>query len=545
MRRIDFRPWAGLILSVAVLGYVGCTSSSSSGPEAGAPAAGKTGGAAGSPATADPAGGSDSKLLANLGNPSAVLVVSGEMNGYLEPCGCTEGQVGGLIRRYDFFERLHKQGVKTAQIDLGSLTRDPAAARGGFEQAKMKFDHAIKALKLLDYNAVALSPEDMKVGVGEALALFVNSLGEKARIVAANVEAPAGFESMFAKSVVVPVGPVKVGVTAVVDPEAIEALNDPDKNLLTAGLKRPNDAIPAVLADLESKSDYQVLMVQGPPAMARSLAGAYPGFDIVVARSDYDDVLKQEAELLNDGKTQLIQVGRKGKFLGVFGLSPRDAKRPPYVAVNLGTRYDGPGTAMKQLIQDDYRDALRQAGVVENIPRRNYIAFNGSTGATFVGAENCKSCHRETYKKWLTTPHAHAFESLLKDKKPNVAFDAECVTCHTTGFEYETGWVSEKKTPYLAGNQCENCHGPGSKHVADPDNREFRAAMNLTPEKAEKNRVCLGCHDIDNSPHFDMTSYYPKIAHKGLDDYQDPKVHKGIAPKLAGGPPEGKAPAGR
>ncbi len=545
MRRIDFRPWAGLVLSMAVLGYVGCTSNSSSRPEPGAPAAGKPAGTAGSSATADTSGPSDSKLLANLGNASAVLVVSGEMNGYLEPCGCTEGQVGGLIRRYDFFERLHRQGVKTAQIDLGSLTKDPAAARGGFEQAKIKFDHAIKALKLLDYNAIALSPEDMKVGVSEALGLFLNSLGEKARIVVANVDAPAGFEPMFAKSVIASVGPVKVGVTAVVDPAVIEALNDPDKNLLTAGLKRPNDAIPAVLNDLESKSDYQVLMVQGPPAMARSLAGAYPGFDIVVARSEYDDVLKQEAELLNEGKTQLIQVGRKGKFLGVFGLHPGDAKRLPYVAVNLGTRYDGPGTPMKQLIQDDYRTALRETQVVENIPRRAYISASGTTGATFVGAENCKKCHRETYKKWLSTPHAHAYESLVKDRKPGVIFDAECVTCHTTGFEYETGWVSEKKTPYLMGNQCENCHGPASKHVADPDNREFRAALNLTPEKAEKNRVCLGCHDLDNSPHFEMVSYYPKIAHKGLDDYQDPKLHKGITPKLAGSRARDAAPAAK
>lgn len=545
MRRIDFRPWAGLVLSVAVLGYVGCTSNSSSRPEPGSPAAGNPAGKPGTSAAADTAGPADTKLLANLGNPSAVLVVSGEMNGYLEPCGCTEGQVGGLIRRYDFFERLHRQGVKTAQIDLGSLTKDPATARGGFEQAKFKFDHAIKALKLLDYNAIALSPEDLKVGVSEALGLFLNSLGEKARIVVANVDAPAGFEPNFAKSVIVPVGPVKVGITAVVDPAAIEALNDPDKNLLTAGPKRPSDALPAILSDIESKSDYQVLMVQGPPAMARSLAEAYPGFDIVVARSEYDDVLKQEAEQLNGGKTQLIQVGRKGKHLGVFGLSPRDAKRPPYAVVTLGTRYNGPATAMKELIQKEYRDTLHQAQVVENIPRRNYIAANGTTNATFVGVDNCKKCHRETYKKWLSTPHAHAYESLVKDKKPGVTFDAECITCHTTGFEYESGWVSEKKTPYLKGNQCENCHGPASKHVADPDNREFRAALNLTPEKAEKNRVCLGCHDLDNSPHFDMASYYPKIAHKGLDDYQDPKVHKGITPKLAGSPAKGDAPAAR
>ncbi len=64
------------------------------------------------------------------------------MDGYLEPCGCTEGQIGGLLRRYDFLERLHKQNWPTVQVDLGSLTKDPAVARGGFEQAKFKFDYS-------------------------------------------------------------------------------------------------------------------------------------------------------------------------------------------------------------------------------------------------------------------------------------------------------------------------------------------------------------------------------------------------------------------
>ena len=64
---------------------------------------------------------------------------------------------------------------------------------------------------------------------------------------------------------------------------------------------------------------------------------------------------------------------------------------------------------MKKLIEDEYRDDLRQTQVVENFPRRDYV--NGVSGATFVGADNCKSCHPNTYMKWSTTKHAQAFES--------------------------------------------------------------------------------------------------------------------------------------
>jgi Cytochrome c554 and c-prime len=545
MTRVDIRPWAALVLSAAVIGYVGCTSSNttSSSPASTPSPKEKTAGSGGSTDRHDGSAQEDTgKPAVNLGHPAAVLVVTGEMHSYLEPCGCTQGQVGGLLRRYDLLERLHKQNKwNTVQLDLGSLTKDPSVARGGFDQAKIKFDHAIKALKLLDYSAVALSAEDLKVGVGEALGLFLNSLGEKTKIVVANVAAPAGFEPLFRTSLVVTAGPVKIGVTSVIDPESLDMLNDPDKELLTKGLKRPGDVLPGVLADLESKSQYQVLMVQGPPKLARSLAEAYPGFDIVVATSEYIDVLKHDPDTLNSGETLLVQVGQQGKYVGVIGLYPGESERMKYQVVTLGTRFNGPAAPMKKLIQDEYRDTLRQMGVVENFPRRDYIG--GVTGATYVGAErgDCKSCHPNTYARWAGTKHHDAFKSLLDDPKPNVIYDAECITCHTTGFEYTSGWTSETKTPYLKGNQCENCHGPASKHVADPDNVEYRKAMALTPEKAEKNRLCQGCHDGDNSPKFDFGTYYPKIAHKGLDDYKDPKVHRGITPGLAQSQPAGVA----
>lgn len=529
MRQIDFRPWAGVALSVAVLGYVGCTSSNSTSSSPNTAKSGKT-------STADPKGGSSdegsgSKLVANLGSPSAALIVTGEMDSYLEPCGCTDGQIGGLLRRYDFLDRLHRQNWNTVQIDLGSLTKDPAVARGGFDQSKIKFDYAARALALLDYSAMALSPEDMKLGVSEALGLLLNGLGQKTKLVVANVAAPAGYESIFRASQVVTAGPVKVGVTAVIDPEALQKLNDPDKELLTASLKRPSEVLPGVLAELEPKSDYQVLMVQGPPELAKKLATAYPGFDVVVSTSEYADVQFHDPEKLNGDKTLLIEVGKKGKYVGVVGLYPRESERMRYHLVTLGTRYNGPATPMKKLIEDDFRGALRQMQVVENFPRRDYVS--DVSGATYVGAENCKSCHPNTYMKWSTTKHFLAYDSLRKDPKPDVVYDAECVTCHTTGFEYTSGWKSEAETPYLKGNQCENCHGPGSKHLAEPDKGEYRKAMALTPENADKNRLCLGCHDGDNSPKFSFATHYPQIAHKGLDEYKDPKVHRGITPKVA------------
>ena len=252
-------------------------------------------------------------------------------------------------------------------------------------------------------------------------------------------------------------------------------------------------------------------------------------------------MLEHEPEMLNGDKTMLVNVGRKGKYVGVFGLYPKETQRLRYQVVTLEQKFDGPATDMKKLIEDEYRDTLRQVGVVENYQRRDYI--NGAPGATFVGAENCESCHPKTYEKWASTKHAETFDSLLGDKKPNTIYDGECISCHTTGFEYKSGWHSEAQTPYLAGNQCENCHGPGSKHIAEPTNADFRKLMAVSADQADRRGLCTNCHDLDNSPHFEFAKYYKRISHKGLDTYNDPKVRTGVAPKVVRTSPSAGTPA--
>ena len=71
----------------------------------------------------------------------------------------------------------------------------------------------------------------------------------------------------------------------------------------------------------------------------------------------------------------------------------------------------------------------------------------------------------------------------------------------------------------LKGVQCENCHGPGSKHIELVESGQLDEAkplMRVTLETARKD-LCFNCHDPENSPHFDFDKYWPKIEHKGLD----------------------------
>ena len=114
-------------------------------------------------------------------------------------------------------------------------------------------------------------------------------------------------------------------------------------------------------------------------------------------------------------------------------------------------------------------------------------------------------------------------------------FDPECLSCHSTGwnaqdyYPYLSGYVSLEASKHLLGNGCENCHGPGSGHVAaEVDNTaidaarrdELRRLMQLPLSKAKKK--CMTCHDLDNSPDFHEENafeeiYWPEVEHVGLD----------------------------
>ncbi len=467
------------------------------------------------------------------------LILTGQMIGYLEPCGCSAKQKGGLVRREVFVEKLRQQGWKLGLLDLGTLVSEPNKARGGPEQAKIKYATTLKALMRLGYDAVALSADDLRLGTAEVLMQYLNTLPDGTdalKVVAANVQPTPGldFETRVRPSVRTQVGAIKVGVTAVLDPETFDALNDPEKSALLT-IQAPEEALPAVLADLKKDTNIQVLMVQGPPEMALKMARAYPDFDVVVGTSQVPDP-PAKPEVVNGGQTQLITVGKKGMYLGVLGLYTDPKQKFRYQRIELNDRYDkyrDLAAPMKQLLGADLQATLKAARVLQSYPKRPYALFDAPPDATFVGAETCKKCHPGTYAKWSQTKHAHAYEDLVSDPhdpKRNREYDAMCVSCHTTGFEYNGGFLGADLTPNLKGNQCENCHGPGSAHAAHPDDPSILKTVTRQAEFFEKNLNygCVRCHDEDNDPNFNFATYWPKIMHKGLDSYDDPRVHQGI-----------------
>ncbi|MCD6288249.1 MAG: hypothetical protein J7M12_03955, partial [Candidatus Hydrogenedentes bacterium] len=108
----------------------------------------------------------------------------------------------------------------------------------------------------------------------------------------------------------------------------------------------------------------------------------------------------------------------------------------------------------------------------------------------YVGTKKCKMCHLKQYKSWELTKHSKAFESLSDaDKKK-----ADVIKKRTVGYGKPGGFKSLAETPDLVNVGCEDCHGPGGKHlsVKMTDKEAKRASIQ---DPAKKN-VCIECHSM-------------------------------------------------
>jgi hypothetical protein len=237
-----------------------------------------------------------------------------------------------------------------------------------------------------------------------------------------------------------------------------------------------------------------------------------------------------EPERIEGAKARLIEVAPKGMYVIVVGFFDDPQQPVRYQRVALDSRY--PDSAEMKSLMTAYQDQLRDLGWrdlgLKPAPHPKSDPASEMAGK-FAGAASCKECHPTAFGIWSKTPHAHATETLTKLDPPR-QFDAECVSCHATGwnpqeyYPYVSGFESLEATPLLAGNQCENCHGPAAAHVAAEEGRnrirkeQEREKVKLTAAFALEN-VCIKCHDHDNSPEFNEksfeTHYWPKVEHKG------------------------------
>ncbi len=121
---------------------------------------------------------------------------------------------------------------------------------------------------------------------------------------------------------------------------------------------------------------------------------------------------------------------------------------------------------------------------------------------TYLGTDQCITCHRKQASAWSSTKHANAYETLPSQYQNAVA----CLQCHLTGFGEPGGFSLNMKPDERQAFQsvgCEACHGPGAAHVeavkrwtAAPLGEEDKLlnAIKKAIVKTPSDHLCATCH---------------------------------------------------
>ena len=469
-------------------------------------------------------------LLKDWGTPAVVIVLSGEQHGYFEPCGCSERQSGGVSRRADLFRQIRERGWAVTALDLGGT---PNSVRSNQPQNRYKFGSLLNALADMQYEVMGFGPEEIRLGYDNLLILdnfSPEATDVRPSFVSANVQV---YDGTFGprRHKLIEINGVKIGVTSILG-KSLEKKAFPAGSNADVTLNDPEKVLPEVIDELKKqKPDLMVLLAHAKMEESRKLAEKFQEFDLILSAGGPEDGINTAESI---GKAILINVGRKGKHVGVVGYYPDDPEhrlRFELVELDEDRFADTPKMqdhmrAYQQMLKENYEEVF------------NGLARGGPhpSGATFVGAEKCGECHTQALEKWKSTGHADAYESIVRGRNEiSRTYDPECLSCHVTGwnpqliFRYDSGFQIEELPKgreglfaLLKGNQCENCHGPGSRHVELINQgkvEEARKHTRITLVDARKN-LCYRCHDNDNDPHFSADSfdeYWEKIKHPGLD----------------------------
>jgi hypothetical protein len=504
-------------------------------------------------------------MFQGWGVPAVALIVTGEQIGYLQPCGCSRPQLGGLPRRYNFFQELKNKGWPTVAVDLGDI-----AANKTNPQLNLKFKYSMKAMEKLGYAAVSLGADEFGMPLLTALAEHTLNNPASPRVLASTLLDPKTqpiIKGMIAGSEVVQpkAGAPKVGIFGIVGTSVSKNVKDPD-----VAFRDNGKAVVEELTKLkQGKADITVLLYEGDLKDAQKLVvfcadkqqnPNLPKLDIVLCLSpDEEPPAVPMQEKNNQGQiipTQIINIGWKGRYVGVVGVFPKAGLKAPhsyefkYQLVAMSEDYETKKGMEKtnpiMVMMEDYAQEVKNFNYITKFPTSAHQMQLKFSKAKYVGSERCESCHPDAAKIWqknLGTAdhkigHYYAFETLVKAENPGLRqHDGECVKCHVTGFDHPTGYADAlrnndaKMIPKLLGVGCESCHGPGSEHVKDTTERAIHAEMNPgkyafniqtqkwdeVPFQARKQKIdkaCQRCHDIDNDVHWNFSKNWPLIEHK-------------------------------
>jgi 2',3'-cyclic-nucleotide 2'-phosphodiesterase (5'-nucleotidase family) len=441
--------------------------------------------------------------------------------GALEPCGCVKDMLGGADHAAAYIASQASAAPSALVVGAGPMLFLNARADAARDsQISFKADALADAYRALGLTAWAPGANDWLLGEATLTSLVQRS---GAGLLAANVHSAAKLE----RTKLLEVSGMKVGFVGVSVPLVLG--HAPSGVELTDAVLAAKSGLGELKA---AGSQLEILLAAMPRGAALRLLEGLPGFEVAVLGKPFDEGEANDPPQspLLVGKTLVVETPNHLQALGVVDLYVRGqsfdfadgsgleaterrleiGRRLREIRARLeqgGARADiaalerdqqalqaelgklkdvkppAQGSFFRfqsvdvtEKLGSDASVAQHIAAYYQRVNDHNREAYKdlapvapGPGEASYIGLEACSKCHESQRKFWNSTSHAAAYATLQVQHKE---FNLDCVGCHVTGYG-KPGGTTVTHVENLTAVQCEVCHGAGSKHAADPKNRDF------------------------------------------------------------------------
>ena len=323
------------------------------------------------------------------------LLISGEELGYLEPCGCTEGQLGGFPRRDSVIQQFVVKGKTLVPVANGDLIDDAT------RQSELKAEIGFTALKEMGYAAYNVGERDLLLGI-DRLRYLQGTSGIP--FLSANLFHGESrvFQPFVLHTVNLQGNQIQVAIVGILSQSFEIQVENAGADLR---LENPVTVLTELVKKLNQAADLIVLLSHADLAESEGLASAFPQIDVVVSGHEIEE-LHEDPVLIEN--TVLLNTGTKGKAFGQLDIQWEDDKEIAdykFQAVSLSERL--PDSPQMVELLTLYQQMLLAENLSADLEREP-----PTTGGIYVGSASCKGCHVEAYAIWKESKHAHAYQTL-------------------------------------------------------------------------------------------------------------------------------------
>jgi|ERR1041384_465434 hypothetical protein len=275
----------------------------------------------------------------------------------------------------------------------------------------------------------------------------------------------------------------------------------------------PAEAAKQVTPDARRNADVVVALAKVSSEEAARIARAATGIDVIIAGNSIS-VEQSFTPPFYVGKTLVVFTPFETRMLGEIrfyaGAEGKFTTKQRFVGLDEMKVPEDPaakkfveGATLAENRARENSKKLLDEWLSQSIQRVNTKREPvANSKAVYVTSAACNQCHMAQYMKWSNSGHAHATDPL----PPRAAeFELSCLGCHATAAKTTANTAANNRDAGFQGVQCEQCHGPGSSHIAKPAKGYGRIA--------DLNAACTVCHNSEVNRDFDFKAAWEKIKH--------------------------------